>query len=634
MKKILSLVVNVLVILGMLASATPAFADSAPKVKGLIASVDAAANTVSITANGSGATVVLNVGVATSIRRNGKTVALAGLQAGDLVEASYDSVSMVAKKIEAKLNLVEAKGMVTAVDAVAGTVDIQKNGSLTSIRLLVDGTTVITRNKVAATIGSIGVGELVEAKYNPVTMLANMLLVSLNLVEAKGVITAVDAGAGTVTIQKNPGLSSITVYVDGFTVITRNKVAATLGSLVVGDLAELKYNPVTMLANRISAGVNVAELKGTLTGVDLVAGTITVTPANTAVSKTISLDSATVVTRFGFAVTLDALVVGDLIEAKFTPVSSLAYRVDAKLNSVSLKGVLKSVDLDLGTFTVTSSINGVDVTLETDGQTVFKKFGILTSLSGLVVGDLIEAKYNPISLLAYQVEEKLNLVELKGTLTDTDTLAGTLTVYVTKTGATVVLSTNGATAIYNYGVVSTLANLAIGDAIEARYNPITLLANRVDAKLNIASLSGTLTAVDLIDGKLSVLGSNGATTVLTVTDATVIKRLGYLVTLADLQDKDRVEVKYNPYTGVVSMIDARLNILDFSGSISAKDDVAHTITVYRTVGALSMTVTVNSFTLVTVGGKISTFDALVVGNNVEVKYNLATMIASRVSVKK
>jgi hypothetical protein len=389
-----------------------------------------------------------------------------------------------------------------------------------------------------------------------------------------------------------------------------------------------------MLANRISAGVNVAELKGTLTAVDLIAGTITVLPANSAISKTISLDSATVVTRLGFAVTLDALVVGDLIEAKFNPVSSLAYRVDAKLNSVSLNGVLKSVDLDLGTVTITRVNSGIDVTLTTDAQTVFKKYGILTSLSGLLVGDAIEAKYNPISLLAYQIEDKLNLVELKGTLTAKDTLAGTLTVYVTKTGTSVVLSTNGATAIYNYGVPATLATLAIGDAIEAKYNPITLLANRVDAKLNIASLSGTLTAVDLVDGTISVLGSNGATTVITITDATVIKRLGYMVTLADLQNKDRVEVKYNPYTGVASMIDARLNIIEFSGKITAKDVVARTITVYRTVGALSVTVTVDASTLVTLGSKLSTFDALLVGNNVEIKYNLATMIASRVSVKK
>jgi hypothetical protein len=69
------------------------------EVKGTISGVGA--STVSITPKKGGAAIVLNVDTTTVIKRNGAPVALAALQKGDLVEAKYNAVSLLAVRIDA-----------------------------------------------------------------------------------------------------------------------------------------------------------------------------------------------------------------------------------------------------------------------------------------------------------------------------------------------------------------------------------------------------------------------------------------------------------------------------------------------------------------------------------------------------
>ena len=251
-KKGMNTLISLFIVFGMLASATPAFADSrGTELKGSIAAVDIVASTVTVTPSRGGANVTLVVNASTYLRRLGRTATIADLQVGDLVEAKYTPGTLVASKIEAKLNLVELKGSIAAVDTAANTVTVTSSRGGASVTLVVTASTYIKRLGRAATIVDLQVGDLVEAKYSPVTLQASSIEAELNLVELKGSVVAVDAVAGSLTVTPYRGGASVTLTVNASTYITRRGVSVTLASLLVGDRVEAKYLAGTMLASKV-----------------------------------------------------------------------------------------------------------------------------------------------------------------------------------------------------------------------------------------------------------------------------------------------------------------------------------------------------------------------------------------------
>ncbi len=254
-RKITHIITSLLVVLGMLAAATPAFADNKKggNVNGLILSVDTAANTITITPKNGAAGVTINVDISTQIKRLGKTAILADLQIGDKLEAKYNAVTMLASKIEATVTMAELHGTIKSVDATAGTVTITKSGDPLDVTLNVDISTQIKRLGKTATLADLQIGDKVEAKYNAVTMLASKIEASVTMAELHGTIKSVDATAGTVTITKSGTALDVTLNVDISTQIKRLGKTATLADLQIGDKLEAKYNAVTMLASKIKA---------------------------------------------------------------------------------------------------------------------------------------------------------------------------------------------------------------------------------------------------------------------------------------------------------------------------------------------------------------------------------------------
>jgi hypothetical protein len=251
-KRITYFITTMLVVFGMLASASPVFAHGhGSELKGTIAAIDTTASTVTVTPKKGGADVVLNVDASTRIKRDGKSATLADLQPGDMVEAKYDPATMLASKIEAKIKKSELHGIITAVDTTANTVTVtpQKGGA--DIVLNVDANTIIKRYCAPATLADLLVGDKVHARYNPITFLASKITVDFP--ELEGVISAVDAVAGTLTVTPHHGGADVTFNVDANTKIELNKTHVTLADLLVGDRVEVQYDTATMLASEIEA---------------------------------------------------------------------------------------------------------------------------------------------------------------------------------------------------------------------------------------------------------------------------------------------------------------------------------------------------------------------------------------------
>ena len=558
--KFVNILIAALLVFGALMATHPVYAHSeGTELKGVISAVDTGAGTVTITPKEGGADVVLKVDSTTVIKRNGKPAILADLQVTDRVEAEYDPATMLASRISARLYLVGLSGVISAIDPLGSTLTVTPKKGGPDVVLKVDPTTVIKRNGKPTTLADLQLGDLVEARYNPVTMLAANISARLYLVALSGVISAIDTGAGTVTITPKEGGADVVLKVEPTTVIRRNGKTATLADLQLGDRVEARYNPVTMLAFNISARLNLVPLSGVISAIDPLGSTLTVTPKKGGPDVVLKVDSTTFIKRNGKPATLADLQLGDRVEARYNPVTMLAFNISARLNLVELKGVVSAVDTANGTLTVTPKRGGPDVVLKVDSTTVIKRNGITATLADFLVSDRVEAKYNPVTMLAAWINAKQYLAKVDGTISAIDIGAGTVTITPEGGGPDVVLKVDTTTVIKRNETTATLADLQVNDRVEAKYNPITMLAVKIEVEMDLTEIDGSISAIDTGAGTVTITPKEGGPDVVLKVDATtIIKRHDTTVTLADLQVNDHVDAEYNP----VTMLAARIEVED------------------------------------------------------------------------
>lgn len=233
----------------------------------------------------------------------------------------------------------EAKGTVSAVDAAAGTLSVDtKDGTLDFVT---DGSTVINKHDVQTTLDQVQVGEEVEVHYSTDDSGVN-LAVTIDVEdsaeqhdsELHGIITEVGSDSLTVAGESDSEESggstvSTTVLVNAGTVIIRNEAAVTLTDLQPGDRVEVKYHlegdAATADFVKAEAGEG-DQLEGTITAVDAVAGTITVSgedsndsgDSGVAVGETtVVVTDSTRIVRNDQDVALADLQVGDEVEVRY-----------------------------------------------------------------------------------------------------------------------------------------------------------------------------------------------------------------------------------------------------------------------------------------------------------------------------
>jgi phage terminase large subunit-like protein/Ni,Fe-hydrogenase maturation factor len=559
--KFMNILIAALLVFGALMATHPVYAHSneGHELEGVISAIDTGAGTVTITPKEGGADVVLKVDSTTVIKRNDKIATLADLQVSDRVEAEYDPATMLASRISARLNLVGLLGVISAIDTTGSTLTVTPKTGGPDVVLKVDSSTGIKRNGKTATLADLQLGDRVEARYNPVTMLATKIFARLNLVGLSGVISAIDPIGSTLTVTPKGGGADVVLKVDSATIIKRNGKTATLADLQLGDRVEARYNPVTMLAANISARLNLVPLSGVISAIDPIGSTLTVTPKKGGADIVLKVDSATIIKRNGISATLADLQVTDRVEAKYNPVSMLAASINARQTLAEVEGTISAVDTGAGTVTVTPEKGGADVVLKVDSATIIKRNGITATLADLQVTDQVEAKYIPVSMLAVKIEAEMNLAELEGQISAIDTGAGTVTITPKEGGADMVLIVDSTTVIKRNGTTAALTDLQVTDQVEAKYNPVSMLAVKIEAEMYLAEIHGSISAIDTGAGTVTITPKEGgADIVLLVDSTTVIKRHGTIVALADLQVGDHVDAKYSPLT----MLAVRIEVED------------------------------------------------------------------------
>jgi len=373
-------------------------------------------------------------------------------------------------------------GTISAIDVNAKTVTIApKAGS--SLTVTVAITTIVKRNGSKSTLDKLQIGDKVEANYGNLTKVAMKIEARTNQIVAKGSLVSVDLEALTITVTPSVGGSDLVLTVDANTLIRRmDLIPATLENLLVGDLIDVKYNPITYLAYQVDARIPLLGLKGSLSLVEADKGAISITQDVSGLEVVLSVDTTTLLTREGQTATIAALVVGDRIEAKYNPLTMLAYKVAAWIPQVQITGSLKSVDATTSSLTITQDITGTEITVSVDTVTVLKRMGVTVALADLQVGDRIIAKYNPLTNLASLIDARIPQLEVKGTIQAINATAGELTVKQYTTSTLVTLQVDSSTIIRRGSRKIALSALRVGNRLEVKYNPLTLIALRIDVK--------------------------------------------------------------------------------------------------------------------------------------------------------
>lgn len=300
--------------------------------------------------------------------------------------------------------------------------------------------------------------------------------------ELNGTISAVDATTVTVTPKK--GGADVVLNVDATTFIKRNGAPALITNLLVGDKVEAKYDKTTMLASKIEAKSmpTSREIEGYIAAVG--ANTLTITPKKGGADVTVNVDATTVITRSGKPALLTELLVGDKVEAKYDKTTLLASKIKAKAKPVKaeVEGMIAAVGAD--SLTITPRKGGADVTVLVDATTRITRGGKTALLTDLLVGEKVEAKYNTTTMIASKIEDKArdqsNFVELHGAISAIDLSLGTVTITPRKGGAVVVLTVDATTRIQRGHTTIALADLMVGDKVEAKYDKTTFLARMIE----------------------------------------------------------------------------------------------------------------------------------------------------------
>lgn len=244
------------------------------------------------------------------------------------------------------------------------------------------------------------------------------------------------------------------------------------------------------------------------------------------------------------------------------------------------------------------------------------------------VGMLFVFALSMIAAAPFSVQSATRL--LKGKIVAINTKTHVLTVSPVP-GKFVKIKVAATTHFKRQGRVVGFSKLRVGDKTSLNYNPITKQATEVDDFADNYEIHGTVESVDTVANTIVIASEEGGNSVMLKVDAnTVIKRNGAATKLANLVAGDKVEAKYNSANMLASSIKSEMEDSDFHGSISAL--TANTVTVTPNAGGANVVLKVVESTVILRNKTVITMTDLHVGDAVEVEYDSATLIASKIVV--
>ena len=215
------------------------------------------------------------------------------------------------------------------------------------------------------------------------------------------------------------------------TKILKNGEEASLSALEPRDFVRFRFVPASLTALNITAwSPRSVAIKGVIIGLTRPVGDgfpkVTLSTPDLR-PHTINVTRSTSITKDNQPSTFDNLQIGDMGAFQFDPATSNAVTINVhSLDEVRVSGVIRALDTTSRPSTMVIAVpdRAVGLTLHLDASTQIEKNGHESaSLKDLAFGDLVEAFYNPRTLLASKVMAKSPLAArtvIKGILNRTD----------------------------------------------------------------------------------------------------------------------------------------------------------------------------------------------------------------------
>ena len=311
--------------------------------------------------------------------------------------------------------------------------------------------------------------------------------------ELEGLVTAVDTGAGTISMD-DAVLGAVVVTVDGSTVIRHGWTVMALDQIVVGARIHVKAAPqdgggylaaAVFVQNNGSgtqggSGTECAtEVQGTVSAIDCGAGTMTVTTDSGDVAVTFDPNTL-FFTKGHTASTCGQIAIGDTVEVCGTPgeTSVLAAKVNFEAPEEGdtcgdeVSGIVSGTpDCDAGTLVVMTDASGEVTIALTDTTQYFGPKHTSATCADVADGDVVEVEgtlQGDGSIVACKVSfepPEAQEVEVSGTINGTPD-GGTMTFVLTTDQGDVTIDVNSETVIQQHHNLKTFADLADGMSVE------------------------------------------------------------------------------------------------------------------------------------------------------------------------
>jgi hypothetical protein len=289
------------------------------------------------------------------------------------------------------------------------------------------------------------------------------------------------------------------------------------------------------------------------------------------------------------------------------------------IGSAVVRGTITDLNASAGTLKVTNR-DGLSIDLTTNAQTEVRRDGRSAALADLRLNDLVLVFYDRTTRIARRIEAASPPpVELTGTITALDPTAGTVQV-TTDHGTQITLTTNGDTRVRLNRVNTTVAQLALGQRVQATYRPENKVALGLSATTPQPDVvSGAITAIDLTAGTLQITPVAGAPVTLKLTPDTQFRLNRRAVARGTLVVGHLASVQTRPADTARIVAAQTPPVVDLAGTISALDVQGGSLQV-TTAAQTTITLRLTPQTLVRRNDAASTAEQLAIGDRVVVRY--------------
>jgi Cu/Ag efflux protein CusF len=462
--------------------------------------------------------------------------------------------------------------------------------------------------------------------------------------KAKGNVKSVDLVAGTfsVKIKRN----NLTFQTDETTAFVRNGEKASLTDLADGDRATVSYDAGSMVATRVEARgdvrPNLARVEGTISGVDLVANTVTILPARDgATAVTLNVTADTSITLDGRPARPGDLQRGFAAGAAYDTTTLNAARISAE-SYADARGVISEVDTGQHKLAMLTA-SGEPLVLNVTPGTRISLNDRPATLEDLHRGFKVLAVYIEATLSAVRIAAE-SRGEVTGHIRSVDTSTATVVILPLVDGLAVELHVTRSTVIRIGDRPATLDQLRAGMAARALFDIVSFNAFSIDARPlpggDDCTLVRTAGAVARVNPDEQTLTIDPAVShefiTLNVLERTEITLDGRPARLTELRAGMRVEAAFCRENQNATVIAARSGETDctparISGAIVRIDPDAGAVAIASERDSAPVVLSVTERTEITLNGRPARLSELRVGMRADAAFCRESLVARSVA---